>query len=612
LNGTEAPIKDVKPGDWVYSCDPKTGRIRPGLVSASFCSGKDADLVKVTLDNGETIRCTPNHKFIARDGSSIKACDLIPGTSLMPLYRAVSTKEEDGIEGYETVWDNELCERRFTHRMVTSELNIPVRQGHVRHHIDFNKRNNRPDNLMVVSWAEHGSYHVDLNDRKWNGPDAEVNRQKARETLAKTKEKLWSDPNYLIYWQSLIKAGKVGWDTAWANTEFATMMSEYAKAGRVGWGHHWKDPEFAERTSKAVAKSNSERFKRDPNTARCNLASGSLKKSQKYKEATPEEQVVMLQEVREKILQNHKVVSVVPCGKEDVYNITVGGHHNFALTAGVVVRNSGDLYDIEYMRDLFFAGTRIPKAYMGFEDSQGYRAADTLSQQSIKFARGVKRLRRPLLQGYARLVKTHLALKGIDATAKENSFDLTMAPNNYLEEAQRSEFYAKRFETVNYMLDMGAKMAQALGGNINQAVWAQYVLSEFAGFDDSTILKLLTPATGSGITFAPVAKSITYEALTVEQRNEVRKAIEGNDKLREAIERLVALDALMPERSSVSSMANGRIEVPSDATFDRGLFEKATHESLASERRVTNERREKMKSELRDIAERAQQEFPEG
>jgi hypothetical protein len=187
-----------------------------------------------------------------------------------------------------------------------------------------------------------------------------------------------------------------------------------------------------------------------------------------------------------------------------------------------------------------------------------------------------------------------------------------MAPNNYLEEAQRSEFYAKRFETVNYMLDMGAKMAQALGGNINQAVWAQYVLSEFAGFDDSTILKLLTPATGSGITFAPVAKSITYEALTVEQRNEVRKAIEGNDKLREAIERLVALDALMPERSSVSSMANGRIEVPSDATFDRGLFEKATHESLASERRVTTERREKMKSELRDIAERAQQEFPEG
>lgn len=37
---------------------------------------------------------------------------------------------------------------------------------------------------------------------------------------------------------------------------------------------------------------------------------------------------------------NHKVVSVEPAGREDVYDITVAGTHNFALSAGVVVHNS--------------------------------------------------------------------------------------------------------------------------------------------------------------------------------------------------------------------------------------------------------------------------------
>lgn len=36
---------------------------------------------------------------------------------------------------------------------------------------------------------------------------------------------------------------------------------------------------------------------------------------------------------------NHKVVSVEPCGQEDVYDITVDKHHNFALSAGVFVHN---------------------------------------------------------------------------------------------------------------------------------------------------------------------------------------------------------------------------------------------------------------------------------
>ena len=52
-----------------------------------------AELVRVTLDNGESVRCTPDHRFMLRDGSYMQAHELLPGASLMPLYQKFSTKD---------------------------------------------------------------------------------------------------------------------------------------------------------------------------------------------------------------------------------------------------------------------------------------------------------------------------------------------------------------------------------------------------------------------------------------------------------------------------------------------------------------------------------------
>ena len=46
---------------------------------------KDAEVVSVTLDNGRVIECTPDHRFMLRDGSYRQAADLEAGDSLMPL-----------------------------------------------------------------------------------------------------------------------------------------------------------------------------------------------------------------------------------------------------------------------------------------------------------------------------------------------------------------------------------------------------------------------------------------------------------------------------------------------------------------------------------------------
>ncbi|HNU35616.1 MAG TPA: ATP-binding protein, partial [Methanomassiliicoccales archaeon] len=48
---------------------------------------ENTPVIKVTLDNGEAITCTPDHLFMTRDGRYLEARCLQNGSSLMPLYR---------------------------------------------------------------------------------------------------------------------------------------------------------------------------------------------------------------------------------------------------------------------------------------------------------------------------------------------------------------------------------------------------------------------------------------------------------------------------------------------------------------------------------------------
>lgn len=55
---------------------------------------KNATVIKITLDNNETIICTPDHPFMLRDGSYKPAALLTPNDALMPLYRKLSQKKK--------------------------------------------------------------------------------------------------------------------------------------------------------------------------------------------------------------------------------------------------------------------------------------------------------------------------------------------------------------------------------------------------------------------------------------------------------------------------------------------------------------------------------------
>jgi DNA gyrase subunit B len=103
-----------------------------------------AEVVKVTLDRGESFICTPDHPFMMRDGSFKSAVSISPDESLMPLYRKFSDINESGItiDDYEMVWDPRSDSWIFTH-LIANWYNCwsgvyALDDGDHCHHTDFN------------------------------------------------------------------------------------------------------------------------------------------------------------------------------------------------------------------------------------------------------------------------------------------------------------------------------------------------------------------------------------------------------------------------------------------------------------------------------------------
>jgi len=78
--------------NFVYSINEETLKIEPKRIINAWMSGKDAPLVEVTLDNGEKIRCTPEHRFMLRDRQYCEAQNLVCGDLLMPLHTKISQR----------------------------------------------------------------------------------------------------------------------------------------------------------------------------------------------------------------------------------------------------------------------------------------------------------------------------------------------------------------------------------------------------------------------------------------------------------------------------------------------------------------------------------------
>lgn len=390
LDGTTKTLEQLSKENseefWVYSCTEE-GNIVPGRAHSARLISQSASVLKVTLDNGEEIKCTPDHKFMLRDGSYKEAKDLRPNESLMPLYTTYEKVEKwDRIpSGYERVFNPATNEYLPTHRVVSHYVNGTNIKGTIGegkktiHHTSFNKLNNDPRYLQVIDRKEHMALHSEVGKSNWTKKEI---REKLLRHLRSEKMRSISSKR----WKGIPKSNSQIEKLRTATKGKPQPQFDLWRSSEEGKAHARSVSPLGLEAARDVAAvelrnkrakeswSNTERRKKAAERLALRNTNGlatfaSLKsKEKKQKEAferyekicsllamgkTPHDCVSEIGIGYTSILRllarygypafykkNHKVFSIESISeKQDVYCLTVDNYHNFALKSGVFVHN---------------------------------------------------------------------------------------------------------------------------------------------------------------------------------------------------------------------------------------------------------------------------------
>lgn len=228
---------------YTFSCD-SSGVLYPSKIVSCKQYQEVTETVKITLDNGETFECTPDHKMLMKNGEYKEAKNLVKEDSCMPIYfsevednlsyggckrrtvksmknsdydRPVGPKNSDGTYNY------------LVYRIMKKHTDVidnsVVNDKTVVHHADCNPLNDYPNNLALVANKWHKAYHGGIgnlnsykngkfnrffgtdNDKRKSQSAAQikhystVNGKKHKKLLSKIAKEQWNNEE-LRKWKS--------------------------------------------------------------------------------------------------------------------------------------------------------------------------------------------------------------------------------------------------------------------------------------------------------------------------------------------------------------------------------------------------------------------------
>jgi DNA gyrase subunit B len=157
----------------------KDGTIGIGLIKNPRKTRENTEVIKLILDNDEEIVCTPDHKFMLREGGYVRANELKDDISIMPLNRKLSKIEgRIKIKNYEMVYDSKTNKWIFTH-FLADKYNIEngkydISSGPHKHHTDFNRLNNNPENIIRMTVNGHLDLHRKILEKTLHRKDVKM------------------------------------------------------------------------------------------------------------------------------------------------------------------------------------------------------------------------------------------------------------------------------------------------------------------------------------------------------------------------------------------------------------------------------------------------------
>lgn len=147
-------------------CVDKSGKLVIRMMRNPRITGYNQKIYSVRLDDGSKVRVTGNHKFLLTDGKYVEAKDLKYNDSLFIMTKFEATIKDviptTNANSQDYIWINTSKHKtmRSEHRYIAEfSNNTKIEKGYVVHHKDYNAKNNRPENLQIMSKAAHDELH---------------------------------------------------------------------------------------------------------------------------------------------------------------------------------------------------------------------------------------------------------------------------------------------------------------------------------------------------------------------------------------------------------------------------------------------------------------------
>jgi len=325
---------------------------------------------KITFDDNSHIIATHGHRFLKRDGVFCVVEELQIGDSMMPFYRksfydnqnynwVYTCNKEEGHHG----WVSE-------HKMIAEWFNnVKVNTDEEVHHIDFNGKNNLPENLQIMKINEHRSYHAKIHNQKlWANPEY---RKKMSEVAKRKGKHFWNgerlgknNPSYInLPFESIIEKAKehktINETAKSLGVSFRKLQNDLRFNGFKNW-FDFLDVYKIEKSNSDTRGEKNNNFKKiswdllvsvaakeitiSKTAKKLNVSENKITKTikengfnswltfissygiEKSKHHHPKKEIKHSDE----ILVNHKIISIEPYGVVPVYDLTVPGYKNFA------------------------------------------------------------------------------------------------------------------------------------------------------------------------------------------------------------------------------------------------------------------------------------------
>jgi hypothetical protein len=134
---------------------------------------------------------------------------------------------------------------------------------------------------------------------------------------------------------------------------------------------------------------------------------------------------------------------------EDFY-IPVRGNDQSTKIENVNGLQWDGIQDVEYLRDKLFAALKVPKAFMGYDETTDGKA--TLAAQDIRFARTIERIQRIITSELYKIALVHLYTQGYRDEQLSN-FELSLTTPSIIYDQERVALMKEKMDLATQMTD---------------------------------------------------------------------------------------------------------------------------------------------------------------